>query len=380
MHVRSGGIKAHPRPGRRRWRVLVVSCAFFAGSALAIAIVLPSPIDPAPIAPEPLAPLAGALAPNERLATVERLPLGQARGAEDIAVDPEGRLYAGVEDGRILRLTVLADGAVRPETFARTTGRPLGLRFAPDGTLLVAVAGRGLLAIDPDGEARELATSAGGAPIRVANHLDVARDGTVYFTDSSARHDLEDHRLDLMEARPSGRLLAFDPGTGEARVLDSGLFFPNGVTLTAGEDALLVAETGRSRILRYPLENGRLSPPEPLLVGLPGYPDNLARDERGVFWLALFTTRNRLLDAIHPHAWLKGRIAALPRFLQPEPARYGCVLSFDESGRVIESLQDPGGRWTPNLTAARPSSGVLYLGNLDASWIGRLVLGETRGQ
>lgn len=376
MHLPSRTKKGAAGRAKGHRGVVVASGVLFAASAISFLLLRPSPIEPRAVQPEPLSPLTGPLTANDRLGTLERVPLGDARGPEDVALDSEGHLYTGVEDGRILRLTVLGDGAVRPETFARTGGRPLGLHFMADGTLLAAVAGRGLLGITPAGDVRELATSAEGRPIRIANHLDVARDDTVYFTDSSTRRDLDDYRLDLIEAQPSGRLLVYEPASGEVHPVDSELFFPNGVALTAQEDALLVAETGRSRILRYPLVDGRLARPEPLLVGLPGYPDNLSRDERGVFWLALFTVRNRLLDRIHPFAWLKGRIAALPRFLQPEAARYGFVVAFDERGRILESFQDPSGRRTPNLTSAVARRGVLYLGNLEAPWLARLDLAE----
>lgn len=380
MHLRSPSQQGLERLQKGRRRFVAASCAFFAGSAIAIALLRPSPIEPLAVQPEPLLPGTGPLAPNHRLATVERIPLGTARGPEDVAMDASGRLYVGVEEGQILRLTVLADGTVRTETFARTGSRPLGLRFAADDTLLVAVAGRGLLAIERDGRIRELVTSVDGTPISVANHVDVASDGTVFFTDSSTRHPLEDYRLDLIEARPSGRLLALEPASGTARLLDSELFFPNGVALTAREDALLVAETGRSRVLRYPLVEGEPSRPEVLLAGLPGYPDNLSRDEHGDFWLALFTTRNQLLDRIHPFAWLKGRISALPRFLQPEAARYGFILRFDETGRILESYQDPEGGWAPNVTSVHLYDGALYLGNLEASWLAKLSLAESPKQ
>lgn len=369
----------HERPARRRrqkgaTRVFVASTALLAGSALAVALLRPSPIDPAVVEPEPEVPREGPLAPNDRLRSIERLPLGKARGPEDIAIDSAGRVYTGVEDGRILRLTPLADGSVRPETLASCGGRPLGLRFASDGTLITAVAGRGLIAVDPSGEVRELTSHAGGVPIRVANHLAISRDGTIYFTDSSARHDLEHYRLDLLEGRPSGRLLAHEPAIGETRVLASGLSFPNGIALAGDEQALFVAETGRSRVLRYPLAGGRAGRPVPVLEGLPGYPDNLARDERGRLWVALFTVRNRLLDRLHPHPWLKGRVAALPGFLQPDAARFGLVVSFDETGRILESLQDPGGRWIPNITSAVPYRDSVYLGTLETDWLGRLDL------
>jgi len=76
----------------------------------------------------PKAPaLTGQYQKNSRLAGVERISLGTGDahpgagfGPEDVAIDAEGRIYAGLDDGRIMRLQ--ADGT-RPEGFSNTHGR-----------------------------------------------------------------------------------------------------------------------------------------------------------------------------------------------------------------------------------------------------------------
>ncbi len=80
------------------------------------------------------------------LIMVERLGVGAGVGPEDIAVDAQGRIYGGMEDGRILRFQ--ADGS-QPELFADTGGRPLGLHFDAAGNLVVADGNKGLLSIAP---------------------------------------------------------------------------------------------------------------------------------------------------------------------------------------------------------------------------------------
>jgi hypothetical protein len=81
------------------------------------------------------------------LAAAERLDVG-GEGPEDLAVGRDGAVFTGLRDGRIVRLD---PETLRAATFAETGGRPLGLRFAPDGRLLIADAERGLLAAAPDG-------------------------------------------------------------------------------------------------------------------------------------------------------------------------------------------------------------------------------------
>src|SRR5205814_5806435 len=99
-------------------------------------------------------------------------------------VAPDGRIYAGVEGGRIFRLQ--PDGT-RPEVFADTRGRPLGLDFDRDGNLIVADAYQGLLSIARDGSTTVLAKEAGGRRLGCPTDLDIASDGTIYFTDATSR-------------------------------------------------------------------------------------------------------------------------------------------------------------------------------------------------
>jgi hypothetical protein len=63
------------------------------------------------------------------------------RGPEDVAIDSLGRIYGGMEDGRIIRFQ--SDGS-HPEVFADTKGRPLGLDFDKAGNLVVCDAYKGL--------------------------------------------------------------------------------------------------------------------------------------------------------------------------------------------------------------------------------------------
>ena len=66
-------------------------------------------------------------------------------GPEDIVVDADGRLWTGLIDGRIVRIS--PDGSEQ-SVVANTGGRPLGLHVARDGRLLICDSYRGLLALD----------------------------------------------------------------------------------------------------------------------------------------------------------------------------------------------------------------------------------------
>ena len=88
--------------------------------------------------------------------------------------------------------------------------------------MIAADAMKGLLAITPDRRVTVLADRvAPDDPIRYANAVVVAPDGTIYFTDASTRFSpaewggtLEASVLDIMEQSATGRVLAYDPATG----------------------------------------------------------------------------------------------------------------------------------------------------------------------
>lgn len=333
-----------------------------------------APIDPLPYEPEPATAMVGGWMVNQELERSSLLGQGKVAGPEDVAVDGEGRIYAGLEDGRILRITVDLIGNETIETFANTGGRPLGLHFAADGRLIVADGQRGLLAIDDTAKVELLTNSAEGIRFRFTNDLDIGTDGVIYFTDASSRFGPQEYLFDLLEARPHGRLLAYDPSNRQTMVLLDGLYFANGVALSRNEDFLVVAETYRYRIQRYWLKGPRAGEAEIFVDTLPGFPDGIASDRAGTFWVALFTVRNPMMDRIHPHAWVKRALSKLPKAVWPKPKPYGLVMALNEEGRVTRSLHDENGDWVHEVTSVQPSGGDLFLGTLHGDRIARYPL------
>src|SRR5262249_11017598 len=156
------------------------------------------------------------------------------------------------------------------------------------GNLLVADTRRGLLSVSPGGQVTVLADKAAGRPIALANELAVARDGTVYFSDSTvtpyARIDLT---RELLENRSTGRLLRSDPRTHHTAVLLSGLSLANGVALAPDQSYVLVVESYRYRITRYWLKGPKAGTHDTFASNLPGFPDNITAGPNGTCWVAL---------------------------------------------------------------------------------------------
>lgn len=338
-------------------------------AALAVYLAFtPSPIDPLAWTPPKAPPMTGVMEPNDTLMKAELLAQGQIVGPEDTAVDSQGQVFAGLDDGRIVRIG--ADG--KAQTFVETGGRPLGLAFDQAGNLIVADAWKGLLQIDPQGKIRVLTDSADGVPFAFTDDLDIASDGRIYFSDASSRFHQPDYILDLLEARPHGRLLRYDPATGKTETLLKDLYFANGVALSQHEDFVLVNETYRYRITRYWLKGEKAGQHDVFIDNLPGLPGNLASDRSGTFWVALPSPRKADADVIQQMPWLKRQLTKLPRAVLPKPVPYGLVIQVNEKGEILRSLHDTSGQHLRMVTSAKPVNGVLYLGSLENDRIGRL--------
>jgi sugar lactone lactonase YvrE len=262
---------------------------------------------------------------------------------------------------------MFADGS-GVETFVQTGGRPLGMKFDARGNLIVADAFRGLLSVSPDRKITLLADTVNGERMLFPNDIAIAADGTVWFSDASRHFDQHHWMLDFLEGRATGRLLRYDPRTGRVEVVLDRLMFANGVAL--GPEYVLVNETLAARITRYWLRGPKAGQSDVFALALPGYPDNLTYNGRGMFWVAVPSPRNSALEALAGWPFLRKVAQRLPAQLREQKlGRMAWVLGINTDGRVVHHLQDPAGRYGP-VTSAIEANGRLYFGSIGTAAIG----------
>lgn len=330
-----------------------------------------SPIEPAKWTPPPRSALEGPYAPNDRLQPVEWWAKDLV-GPEAITVAPDGTLIAGLKDGRIVKLKV---GLDTPEVLFDTKGRPLAMAYHPDGRLIICDAHAGLLAMDTSGKVETLATGQGGVPFRFVDDLAIARDGTIYFSDASARNSIERFTEDLLEHQTTGRLLKYVPATKELTRLADGFSFTNGVALSGDESFLVVSETGTYRLWRLWLTGERAGRKELFTDSLPGFPDNVRwSPSRNGFWVAIGSPRKPEIDLLADWPNVRRIVAALPKAIQPKPARHSYVLLVDLNGKPVESFQHEAPDSYSPIACATEHEGYLYLGSFAREGVARFKL------
>ncbi len=287
-------------------------------------------------------------------------------------VDATGRLYTGVDDGRILRLS--ADGT-EPTVIADTGGRPLGLTVARDGRLLVCDSPRGLLALDPEtGDLEPLVEAVGGRHLQFCSNVTETDDGTIYFTESTSAFTYEHFKGAVLEARGRGGLFRRDPD-GTVTTLAAGLYFTNGVTVTADGSALVFAETLGRRLSKFWLTGPQAGTITPLVQNLPGHPDNMSTGADGRVWVAMVTPPNATAEGLAPRApVLRKMLWLLPDRFAPQLTPEVWAVAFSpDTGEAVAGLRTTHPDFGM-VTGLVESGGRLWMGCIGASALAHVAL------
>lgn len=358
-------------------------------AAAAYLTLWPVAIDPVSWDAPQSAGYVGDFAPNNALADMERLPIGDTYGPEDVAILPTNlgyRVFVSGHQGEIIE--------INPDTqsysvVANTGGVPLGIEFAPmnargDALLMIADAYRGLMSLNVmTGELLLLTNSVTGSdgqqsPILYADDVDVAPNGVVYFSDASTKFGARESGgtmagslLEIMEMGKTGRILSYDPRDKTTRVVADGFSFSNGVAMSADGMSLLVVETGTYSVQRLWLSGARRGEREVLIDNLPGFPDNINHGPNGSYYIGLISQRSDWLDDNSAKPAMRKLAMRLPPILRPKATDYTHIVQINGQGRVLRTFQDPSGAYPQATGAVMAPSGHLYVSSLSADSLAR---------
>ncbi|KAL8153602.1 hypothetical protein V2J09_011362 [Rumex salicifolius] len=387
---------------------------FFLVLVVALGFIIMDPFKMGPVGGHEFKPVRHEIAPykevmeswprdnRSRLSHAKLEFVDEVFGPESLEFDRLGRgPYTGLADGRIVRWMGEDKGW---ETFALVTatwseevcakgnqsttfkqyrhekrcGRPLGMRFNIEtGELYIADAYHGLLVVGSEGGlASPLATHVNGEPILFANDLDIHKNGSVFFTDTSKRYNRVNHFLILLEGESTGRLLRYDPTTKQTHIVLDNLAFPNGVQLSKDHTFLVFAETTTCRLVKLWLEGEKGGTTE-LVANLPGFPDNVRINERGEFWVAIDCCRTWPQEILGRNPWIRSVYFRLPvplnllaRWMGMK--MYTVVSLISDKGQVLEVLEDTKGVVMKLMSEVREVDGKLWIGTVAHNHIATL--------
>lgn len=345
---------------------------------------------------------------------VERVPEGSKpilKGPESVFFDRQGVMYVMTEDSKLLKFTDFIDegkensisiiSAKVTELLDLGIGRPLGGKFAKDGTLYIANTLLGLTRVRFAKNERlvvELVASKvkigeEWSAFRYTNDIDIGpKTGCVYFTDSTdiapdrigtySWDTLYASKLDLMKGKKTGRLLRYNPKTENVDILADGIWFANGVAVDKDETFVMIVETFSSRVLKYHLtDKVKKGTVEVMVEGFPGYPDGAdCSFATGKCYSALPSSQVKVINLMqklpnYTDLLPRALMMLLPRSLAPKVTKYGGVVEIfpedtKKNGYGSRILQDPWGEDITFLTGVTESGGKLYLGSLKNDYIG----------
>jgi sugar lactone lactonase YvrE len=345
--------------------------------------------------------LSGVFAKNELLTQhATRLFEGQVVGTESVAVAPDGTLVMLDKFGyvhRAHRSSSASEYALFEDPVLYIgPGRPLGFHLVEDGAaIIVCDSLKGLLRVEfRTGAITVLANrvSGGSGPqpfggddshvINYANDLDIASDGTIYFTSSTAgvvaQHPsgfydtMRSFLLNMCSGDHTGRLLAHHPKSGATKEVLSGLWYANGVAMAHDEQSVLVVETMGFRVVRHWLAGPKQGQSETVISHLPGFPDGITRSSDGNYWLCLVAPISPLVKLL-PSLGTTLRYA-LSHLVTSSLAKHivktwGCVIKLSPEGEVLGTLMDIQGARVSSVSAVTEFEGSLFLGNLKGDFV-----------
>ena len=332
-------------------------------------------------------PMDAGLLPNDALDRFH-VVTSSLTEVDDIVFDARGYFYISSKN-KVFRFRTGNEEDLT--VFAEFDGPAGGMNFCSDGRLMVCVAGKGVAFVDEHGALVGEVDIAEELPIRCALSAVAGSDGVVYIAEGTIYHEPIYWYVDLMERRQGGRLIRCDPDTFETEVLLSGLSYPYGVAISRDGKWLLISESWKHTLSRFPLDNIQENRRELVIPNLPGYPGRISYSSDGGYWMCIFAMRTYLVDfvlteekyrkkmmqRVDPAYWLRPALSSGEDFLEPlqaahaitlgilkpwaPPRSYGLVVKMDENFEITKSFHCRAGGKRHGITGVVEKEGELYV-------------------
>lgn len=192
---------------------------------------------------------------------------------EGVAWGPDERVYAGGEAGQIYR--------VEDETLvqvASTDGFLYGITLDASGNVYGCDFGRAeVVRVTPTGEISSYSDGTRERPMRVPNFAAFDDAGDLFVTDSGEWR------------RDDGLVFRVAPGGATTVWTEEANGFTNGCCLTAEGDGLLVVESTKNRVVRFPILSDGSAGAMEIVVDLEGsLPDGVALAADGTMFVGCY--------------------------------------------------------------------------------------------
>lgn len=307
---------------------------------------------------------------------------------DDVVIDADGHPWVSAGD------TIYRIGgswyAPLKSIVHKVDGRAGAMCIHLDGSLIVAVAGKGISIISPDGSLRQIVDTDTG-PMKCVTAIAMGSGGEVFITDGSTQYGPEQWVEDMMRSGATGRLLRLDWETGKVTTICSKMAWPFGVCLIE-PGKVLVSESWKHRLLAITTSGAEKGATTTVLENLPGYPARIQPAEDGAYWLALFALRNPLIEFVlrekdflkemlknvPPRFWVAPALATRDDYREAlqlgairqvgmkkpfsPPYSYGLVAKLDAQFRPIKSMHSRADGKRHGITGiASPDKNSLYI-------------------
>eukprot|EP01134_Creolimax_fragrantissima_P007149 CFRG7149T1 len=331
----------------------------------------------------------GVYADYTDLKSMKRLFKGKLSGPETIVIrQSDDFTVALTRNGSVIELDPTSGNV---QNWAYAGGRCLGGAFDKNGDLIAAEVSKGLIKIDKNTkEITVLSNIVDGRPIRFADDVSISPvTGNIYFSDATIIVPDVDNRgnIDVLYAAKvecvagvsTGRLLEYNPKTGNTTVLIDGISFANGVTVSRDGSFVLVNETCGLRTLRFWLSGPKKGTHDIFNDSLIGLPDGIASgvDANGqeVFYIAIFAPLSNIISLTMNYPKIRQMILHLPKWFPVPLPKHGTMLRLNREGEVTHSWHDDSGV-IHGVTCAVPYKEGLYIGSLHEDYVGYLPMKE----